>query len=78
MTVVSQRSPEIIVHRQAEETLEGKSQRSSLALNSGRTGGSLKRRLRRTLCTDYEGCKTGEGFSQARQYIVHYIIVIGC
>jgi hypothetical protein len=32
--------------RQAEETLEGKSQRSSLALNSGRTGVSLKRRLR--------------------------------
>jgi hypothetical protein len=27
--------------------LEGKSQRSSLALNSGRTGVSLKRRLRR-------------------------------
>ena len=33
--------------RKAEETMEGKSQRSSLALISGRTGVSLKRRLRR-------------------------------
>ena len=33
--------------RKAEETMEGKSQRRSLALNSGRTGVSLKRWLRR-------------------------------
>jgi hypothetical protein len=46
-TTVSQRSLEGSAQpRQAEET-EGKSQRSSLALNSGRTGISLQRRLRR-------------------------------
>jgi hypothetical protein len=33
--------------REAEETLEGKSQRNSLALNSGITGVSLQRRRRR-------------------------------
>ena len=45
-TTFSQRSPEIIVHRECtaeEETMEGKSQRSSLAPNSGRTVVSLKR-----------------------------------
>jgi hypothetical protein len=37
----------VLQPRQAEETLEGMSQRSSLVVNSGRTGVSLKRRLRR-------------------------------
>jgi hypothetical protein len=50
-TTVSQRLALIIIHsewqpREAEEKMEGKSQCSSLASKSGRTGVSLKRRSR--------------------------------
>jgi hypothetical protein len=58
-TTVSQRLPEIIVHREcaAEEGRRNdgrKSQRSSLALISGRTGVSLERRLRRRRSVSYD------------------------
>jgi hypothetical protein len=39
--------------REAEEMLEGQSQHSSLALNSGRTSISLQRRLRRRRSMEY-------------------------